>query len=164
LLYGPPGTGKSSLSSSITSYFGLNIYTLSLSTISKASLKSLVAKLPSRYIILLEDINAVSSNRDAETEDSRQIVTSSPSRIRKSVDGKVSLSSLLNVINSVGLQEGRILIMTTNHITRLDKALIRPGRADKKVELGLASNKMTANLFCHVFKPVQGNVALLEDA
>lgn len=71
LLYGPPGTGKSSLSSAIASYFGLNIYILSLSTISEASLKSLFDKLPSRCIILLEDIDAVSSNRDAKTEDSR---------------------------------------------------------------------------------------------
>jgi ATP-dependent 26S proteasome regulatory subunit len=30
--------------------------------------------------------------------------------------------------------------MTTNYITRLDEALIRPGRVDKKVELGLANN------------------------
>jgi chaperone BCS1 len=54
--------------------------------------------------------------------------------------------------------------MTTNHITRLDKALIRPGRIDKKVELGLADNKMTADLFCLVFKPVEGDVAFTEDA
>jgi chaperone BCS1 len=164
LLYGPPGTGKSSLSLSIAGHFGLNIYILSLSTISEASLKSLFDKLPSRCIILLEDIDAVSSNRDTETEDSRQIVTGSPSRMSKSVGGKVSLSSLLNVIDGVASQEGRILIMTTSHITRLDEALIRPGRVDKKVELGLADNKMTADLFCLVFKPVEGDVALPEDA
>jgi len=35
---------------------------------------------------------------------------------------------------------------------------------DKKVELGLADNKMTADLFCLVFKPVQEDVALPEDA
>ena len=164
LLYGPPGTGKSSLSSSIAGHFGLNIYILGLSTINEASLKSLFDKLPSRCIILLEDIDAVSSNRDAEVEDSRQITTGSPSRMSKSVGGKVSLSYLLNVIDGVGSQEGRILIMTTNHITRLDEALIRPGRVDKKVELGLADNKMTADLFCLVFKPVEGDVALPEDA
>ena len=164
LLYGPPGTGKSSLSSAIAGHFGLNIYILSLSTISEANLKSLFDKLPSRCIILLEDIDAVSSNRDAETEDSRQIVTGSPSRMSKSAGGKVSLSALLNVIDGVGSQEGRILIMTTNHITRLDEALIRPGRVDKKVELGLADHKMTADLFCLVFKPVQEDVALPKDA
>jgi chaperone BCS1 len=54
--------------------------------------------------------------------------------------------------------------MTTNHIIRLDKALIRPGYVDKKVELGLTNNKIMANLFYLVFKPVEGDVALLEDA
>ncbi|KAF8540210.1 P-loop containing nucleoside triphosphate hydrolase protein [Trichophaea hybrida] len=163
LLYGPPGTGKSSLSLSIAGRFGLDVYILSLSAISEASLKSLFAKLPSRCIILLEDIDAVSSNRDAETEDSRQIVTGSPSRMSESAGGKVSLSAILNVIDGVGSQ-GRILIMTTNHITRLDEALIRLGHVDKRVELGLADNKMTADLFCFVFKRVEGDVALPEDA
>jgi chaperone BCS1 len=82
----------------------------------------------------------------------------------KSVSGKVSLSSLLNVINSIGLQEGQILIMTTNYITCLDKALIRPGHVDKKIELGLTNNKIIANLFYLVFKPVEGDVTLLENA
>jgi chaperone BCS1 len=164
LLYGPPGTGKSSLSSAIAGHFGLNIYVLNLSSVTEASLKGLFDKLPSRCIILLEDIDAVSSNRDAKVEDSRQITTSSPSRMSKSGGGKVSLSYLLNLIDGVGSQEGRILIMTTNHITRLDEALIRPGRVDKKVELGPADNRMTADLFCLVFKPVQGDVAPAEDA
>jgi chaperone BCS1 len=152
LLYGPPGTGKSSLSLSITGYFSLDIYILKLSTINEAILESLFAKLPSYCVILLEDINAVSSNRDAKIKDPRQIATGSPSQESKS--GQVSLSALLNAINSIELQEGRILIITTNHITRLDGALIRPGRVDKKVEFGLANNIITADLFCLVFKPV----------
>jgi chaperone BCS1 len=162
LLYGPPGTGKSSLSKSIAVHFGLDIYILSLSTINEANLTSLFAKLPSRCVILLEDVDAVSSNRDAETEDSRQIVA--PSRERKPVSGKVSLSALLNVIDGVGSQEGRILIMTTNYITRLDEALIRPGRVDKKVELGLTDKEMTADIFRLIFKPVEGDTVPAEDA
>jgi chaperone BCS1 len=47
--------------------------------------------------------------------------------------------------------------MTTNYITRLDEVLIRPGRVDKKVELGLANKKITTDLFCVVFKPVEGD-------
>jgi chaperone BCS1 len=140
----------------------LDIYILKLSAINEAILESLFAKLPSHCVILLEDIDAVSSNRDAETKDPRQMATGSPSQESKS--GQVSLSALLNAIDGVGSQEGRILIMTTNHITRLDGALIRPGRVDKKVELGLADNTMTADLFCLVFKPVQEDVALPEDA
>jgi mitochondrial chaperone BCS1 len=75
----------------------------------------------------------------------------------------VSLFTLLNVIDNIGSQEGRILIITTNYITRLDEALIRLGRVDKIVELGLANNQITANLFCLVFKPIKGDVALLKD-
>jgi chaperone BCS1 len=140
----------------------LDIYILNLSAINEASLTSLFAKLPSRCVILLEDVDAVSSNRDAETEDSRQTVA--PARERKPASGKVSLSAILNIIDGVASQEGRILIMTTNHITRLDKALIRPGRVDKKVELGLADKEMTADIFCLVFKPVEGDIAHPEDA
>ena len=70
LLYRPPGTRKSSLSSSIASHFSLNIYILSLSTIKEANLKSLFDKLLSYYIILLEDIDTVSSNRDTKVKDS----------------------------------------------------------------------------------------------
>jgi chaperone BCS1 len=164
LLYGPPGTGKSSLSKSIAGHFSLDIYILNLSATDEARLKSLFAKLPSRCVILLEDIDAVSSNRsgNAEGEDSRQIVTSSPSQGNKSVGGKISLSTLLNVIDGVASKEGRVLIMTTNHISRLDEALIRPGRVDKKVELGLADKNMTSDLFSLVFKPVAGDVAPLE--
>jgi len=163
LLYGPPGTGKSSLSLSIAGHFGLDIYILSLSAINEATLKGLFAKLPSRCVILLEDIDAASSNRDTGL-DSRQIAMNSLPQERKSASGTVSLSTLLNVIDGVGSQEGRVLIMTTNYITRLDGALIRPGRVDKKVELGLADSQMVADLFCLVFKPKEGVATLSKDA
>ncbi|KAH8650403.1 P-loop containing nucleoside triphosphate hydrolase protein, partial [Tricladium varicosporioides] len=144
LLYGPPGTGKSSLSLSLAGDFGLDIYTLDISAISNdGSLRNFFTKLPSHCVILLEDIDAVSSKR---SRDSRQAVTGSPSQQSEPVSGKVSLYTLLNVIDGVASQEGRILIMTTSHITRLDEALMRPGRVDKRFELGLADKKMTAEL------------------
>jgi mitochondrial chaperone BCS1 len=166
LLYGFSGTSKSSLSKSLAGYFGLDVYILNFSDISEKRLRILFAKLPSRCVILLEDINAVSSNRsgDTKTEHSRQMTTSSPSQKSKYIGGKILLSALLNVIDGVALQEGRILIMTTNYIARLDKAFIRPSRADKKVELGLADKKMTADFFCLVFKPKEGEVTFPKDA
>ena len=44
----------------------------------------------------------------------------------------VTLSGLLNVIDGLFSNHGRILIMTTNHPEVLDSALIRPGRIDCK--------------------------------
>lgn len=65
---------------------------------------------------------------------------------------RVTLSSLLNVLNGISSQEGRVLVMTTNHIEHLDEALIRPGRADKKVYFQLADKKISTQLFHMVFK------------
>lgn len=43
---------------------------------------------------------------------------------------KLNLSVLLNILDGVLEQPGRILIMTSNHPEKLDRALIRPGRID----------------------------------
>jgi hypothetical protein len=40
------------------------------------------------------------------------------------------------------------------------KRLYDLAAVDKKVELGLADKKMTADLFCVIFKPMEGDVAL----
>jgi hypothetical protein len=87
------------LNKSIIKYFNLNIYILSLFIINKATLTSLFAKLLSRCVILLKDINAVSSNQDVKTKDSRQIMA--PFQEHKPAFKKVSLSTLLNVIDSI---------------------------------------------------------------
>jgi len=51
----------------------------------------------------------------------------------------VSLSTLLNILDSLVLSVGRLLIIITNYIERLDLALIRPSRVDIKLELYLAN-------------------------
>lgn len=45
-----------------------------------------------------------------------------------------NLSFLLNILDGLNECSGRIIIMTTNKIEHLDKALIRPGRIDIKIE------------------------------
>lgn len=42
----------------------------------------------------------------------------------------MTFSGLLNVLDGVAASEDRLVFMTTNHIERLDPALIRPGRVD----------------------------------
>jgi len=149
LLYGPPGTGKSSLSLSIAGKFDLDIYILNLSSINDNDLKALFASLPRHCVVLLEDVDAASSKRSADTDTNPGQNGSRPSS--KTDGGKVSLSTLLNVLDGVGSPEGRVLIMTTNHIERLDQALIRPGRADEKFEFQLADEKTMVQLFRYVF-------------
>jgi chaperone BCS1 len=47
--------------------------------------------------------------------------------------------------------------MTTNHLERLDDALIRPGRVDVKVEFQRADEKIMTQLFYFVFKTFEGD-------
>jgi mitochondrial chaperone BCS1 len=51
--------------------------------------------------------------------------------------------------------------MTTNYIERLNKALIRPSRTDRKVKFRLADKEMITRLFCVVFKHSEGDAAYL---
>ncbi|KAI2872838.1 hypothetical protein CBS11852_10824 [Aspergillus niger] len=142
LLFGPPGTGKSSFSLSLAGKHELDIYTLQLSNISDTTLMRLFAELPPRCIVLLEDVDTAGVGR-------RDSVDADQENESKSA---VTLSGLLNVLDGVSSQEGRILIMTTNHIEHLDEALIRPGRSDKKVHFKLADQNISTQLFHTVFK------------
>ncbi|KAJ6021257.1 P-loop containing nucleoside triphosphate hydrolase protein [Penicillium herquei] len=141
LLFGPPGTGKSSFSLSLAGKHKLDIYTLQLSNISDSTLMRLFAELPPHCIVLLEDVDTAGVGRRDSVD---------PAQGNESTS--VTLSGLLNVLDGVSSQEGRILIMTTNHIEHLDEALIRPGRSDKKVHFKLADQTIATQLFHAVFR------------
>ncbi|OQR85152.1 bcs1 aaa-type ATPase [Thraustotheca clavata] len=64
---------------------------------------------------------------------------------------KLNLAGLLNVLDGVVDAPGRLLIMTTNHPEKLDPALIRPGRVNKKMLLGLMSPRHVACMVEHYF-------------
>ena len=53
----------------------------------------------------------------------------------------ISLSFLLNLMEGILEMDGRIIIMTTNHIDKIDPALIRPGRIDIKINFKLLNSK-----------------------
>lgn len=66
-------------------------------------------------------------------------------------DMGITMSGLLNAIDGVASQEGRVLIMTTNYPEKLDDALIRPGRVDMKIEFTLASKQQIRELFLRMY-------------
>lgn len=130
LLHGPPGCGKSSVVMALAGELRLSICPLSLSGrgLSDDTLVQLLNSAPIRSIVLLEDIDRAFS-----------------------ADSHITMSGLLNALDGVAAQEGRIVFMTTNHVERLDEALIRPGRCDLKVEIGLISREQARKLFCKFF-------------
>ena len=76
---------------------------------------------------------------------------------------KISLSGLLNALDGVGAQEGRLLFATTNQYEALDAALRRPGRMDVHVEFKLASQHQAAGLFKRFYMPNDVAVARVEE-
>jgi hypothetical protein len=52
-----------------------------------------------------------------------------------------NLSYLLNILDGIKESQDRIIIMTTNHVEKLDPALIRPGRIDLNINFKKASIK-----------------------
>jgi len=63
----------------------------------------------------------------------------------------ISLSGFLNIIDGVASSEGRILVMTTNHMENLDHALLRPGRCDLIVHFNYATAAMIRGLFVAIY-------------
>lgn len=63
----------------------------------------------------------------------------------------MTFSGLLNAIDGVAAQEGRVLVMTTNHPDRLDPALVRPGRVDVQQSFGRASPDQVRELFLRFY-------------
>jgi chaperone BCS1 len=59
----------------------------------------------------------------------------------------VTFSGLLNALDGVASSEERIIFMTTNHFSKLDPALIRPGRVDVQQLLDDAHGEQASRLF-----------------
>ncbi|MCI0561878.1 MAG: AAA family ATPase, partial [Nitrososphaera sp.] len=139
LLYGKPGNGKTSLALAIASEFNYPMYTLQLASIHEdEKLRVLCDSLPENAVLLIEDIDCTAASEDRVEKTDGTTVRRRPC---------VSLSGLLNALDGVTSSEGRIVIMTTNHPDRLDPALVRPGRADKHVEISMPTPEQAEELF-----------------
>ena len=170
LFHGPPGTGKSSLCFGIASLVQFKIFMVSLSAsdLDENGLALLFQSLPERCIVLFEDVDQagirkrdtdipVSQNR-CETDEITDCDGLECHGSERRSSG-ITLSALLNVIDGVSAQEGRILIMTTNHIEKLDDALLRPGRVDMRVPFHHVDSSAIQQLFLSFFlKPTDALV------
>ncbi|KAJ7100648.1 P-loop containing nucleoside triphosphate hydrolase protein, partial [Mycena belliarum] len=170
LLYGAPGSGKTSFIHSVAGELGLDVYVLSLSRIGldDAALGELVNALPERCVALMEDIDAAFTsglNRDTapplNTQDPNK---PQPQGAPPAPPTTSRLSGLLNALDGVGAQEGRILFATTNRYAVLDAALCRPGRMDLHIEFRLASKFQARQLFSRFYLPAQDPDTMLADA
>ncbi|KAJ7483975.1 P-loop containing nucleoside triphosphate hydrolase protein [Mycena galericulata] len=163
LLHGPPGSGKTSTIYALAGTLNLEIYSLSLASnfVDDGFLQRAVSSIPKHGLLLIEDIDCAFPARDDEEDEdgggaaSMFLSAQNIPRPRKARRSAVTLSGLLNVIDGVGSEEGKLFFATTNYIDRLDAALLRPGRIDRKVEYGLATAPQAHALFLRFFPPAR---------
>jgi hypothetical protein len=135
LLYGKGGTGKTSIAQAIAEYAGAQLISFPGDRISElpkmmGGMISTVSIDKRAYrIILIEDIDCGFAEKVIDTEYDEE------SGQFKTIERKVGLASILNALDGMSAPTNAIYVFTTNHIEKLDPALIRPGRCDVKLEI-----------------------------
>lgn len=132
LLYGPPGTGKTLLARAIASNVDANFLKVVASSIvdkyigeSPRIMRDMFqyARDHQPCIIFIDEIDAIGGKRIEGTASDREVQRT-----------LMELLIQLDGFNKLGKVK---VIMATNRPDILDEALLRPGRLDRKVEIGL---------------------------
>lgn len=143
LFYGVPGGGKTTLIMALASETQKDIYILNLSKpdLSDDGLLRLMNNVPQGAFLVIEEVDCLFDGREVKND--KQMLT---------------FSGLLTALDGITSAEGRILFMTTNNFSKLDPALVRPGRADVHVEFSNASTSQAVMLFQRFFNTLDKEV------
>ncbi|GLJ34244.1 hypothetical protein SUGI_0688090 [Cryptomeria japonica] len=144
LLYGPPGTGKSSMIAAISNFLEYDIYDLELTEVkSNTELRKLLIGTTNKSIIVIEDIDCSLdlSDRKKKAKKKSKEEQNPKKEENDNDDSRVTLSGVLNFTDGLWSCCGseKIIIFTTNHVDRLDPALLRSGRMDKHIHLSFCT-------------------------
>ncbi len=137
LLVGPPGTGKTLLAKAVAGEAGVQFLSISGSDfvelyvgVGASRVRDLFdqAKKLAPSIIFIDEIDAVGRQRGAGLGGGHD-------------EREQTLNQLLVEMDGFGTNEGVIVMAATNRVDILDKALLRPGRFDRQVYVGLPDIK-----------------------
>lgn len=128
LLVGPPGTGKTLLAKAVAGEAKVPFFSLSGSEFVEMFVgvgasrvrdlfKQAAAKAP--CIIFIDEIDAIGKSRD--------------NQISSNDEREQTLNQLLNEMDGFDSSKGLVVIAATNRPEILDKALLRPGRFDRRI-------------------------------
>lgn len=152
LLYGSPGTGKSTIITTLANVFNASILKVDLSSHNWTEDMGIVNR---NYrngkltFVLIEDIDLyLDVNRENDIKSNTDIITGSNNndtnnqRSELSSMKKTVLGDLFQFMDGIESQHGAVYFLTTNYINKLDKALIRPGRINHKIEIKLLNREL----------------------
>ena len=132
LLVGPPGTGKTLLAKAVAGEGGVPFFTISGSDfvemfvgVGASRVRDLFeeAKRNAPCIIFIDEIDAVARSRGTGMGGGHD-------------EREQTLNQLLVEMDGFGVNEGIIVMAATNRVDILDRAILRPGRFDRKVMVG----------------------------
>lgn len=160
LFYGPPGTGKTLMAKAIAGEAGVPFYAMSGSDfvqmyvgVGASRIRSLFnkAKKSEKAVIFIDEIDAIGKRRSKNTSASND-------------ERDQTLNALLTEMSGFHDNQGIVVIGATNRLDTLDEALLRPGRFDRQIEIGLPDvNSRHKILSLHAkSKPLSDDVDLYE--
>ncbi len=132
IMVGPPGTGKTLLAKAVAGEAGVPFFSISGSDfvemfvgVGAARVRDLFsdAKRHSPCIVFIDEIDAVGRRRGTGLGGGHD-------------EREQTLNQLLVEMDGFGINEGIIVMAATNRIDILDPAILRPGRFDRRVEVG----------------------------
>ncbi len=141
VLYGPPGTGKTSLARATAEYFGCAFRHVKASEIlqslvgeSEKALRELFewARANKPSVLFFDEFDAIGRKRDG---------------MHLNRPSDLTVNVLLAELDGFDTNEGVFAIAATNKVELLDEALIRPGRFDRHLEVGLPDESAREKLF-----------------
>ena len=137
LLVGPPGTGKTLLAKAVAGEAGVNFLSISGSDfvemyvgVGASRVRDLFvqAKKDAPAIVFIDEIDAVGRQRGSGLGGGHD-------------EREQTLNQLLVEMDGFGSNEGVVVLAATNRVDILDPALLRPGRFDRQVYVGLPDIK-----------------------
>ncbi len=160
LLYGPPGTGKTLMAKAIAGEANVPFYAMSGSDfvqmyvgVGASRIRNLFnkAKKSEKAVIFIDEIDAIGKKRARNTSASND-------------ERDQTLNALLTEMSGFHENQGIIVIGATNRLDTLDEALLRPGRFDRHVEIGLPDVNARKNILSLYAKkkPLSDDVNLEE--
>lgn len=132
LLVGPPGTGKTLLAKAVAGEAGVPFFSLSGSDfvemfvgVGASRVRDMFAeaKKNAPCIVFIDEIDAVARKRGSGLGGGHD-------------EREQTLSQMLVEMDGFGINEGIIVMAATNRVDILDPAILRPGRFDRKVNVG----------------------------